>query len=86
MTHDEIDKLVKKMTFKEFKNFCTERACDGQWGFMEALIYSSIVIDINKIKVKYLGFIPSRKKTEKAREEAWQKVKNGDYSVLNKER
>lgn len=65
MTHDEIDELVKKMTFKEFKNFCTERACDGQWGFMEALIYSSIVIDINKIKVKYLGFIPSRKRQKK---------------------
>ena len=85
MTHDETDKLVKKMTFKEFKAFCNERACDGQWDFMEALVYSSIVSDINKIKKKYLGFIPSKRKTEKAREEAWQKVKNGDCSILDKE-
>lgn len=70
------DDLIKNMTFKEFKEFCTDRACDGRWSILEAMAYLSIIQEINSIKIKYLGFIPARKKTEQAREEAWQKKVN----------
>ena len=70
------DDLLKTLTYKEFKDFCQERACDGRWSMLEAMACIDIIEEIDKIKVKALGFIPLRKKTERAREEAWQKIIN----------
>lgn len=70
------DDLIKKMTYKEFRDFCLERTYDGRWSMLEAIVYIDIVERIDKIQVKALGFIPLRKKTEQAREKAWQKIIN----------
>ena len=37
------------MSFKEFKKWCNDRACDGCWGLLEALTCINIVRDINKL-------------------------------------
>lgn len=62
-----------EMTYKEFLDFCNDRACDGQWGMLEAMSCIKIVEEINAIQIKAFGFIPLKKKTKKAREEAWRK-------------
>lgn len=69
-----MNKLFKEMTYKEFKDYCNERACDGRWSMIEALNCIKIIEEINAIKVKVLGFI-MRKKTEQAREKEWNKIK-----------
>lgn len=61
------------MTYKEFKNYCNERVCDGRWSMEEAILCISIIEEIDDIKEKILG-ITLRKKTEKVREEAWQRI------------
>lgn len=66
-----INKPFEHMTYKEFTAYCNERACDGQWGMIEALNCLALTSHINAIKVT--GFFKKRK-TELAREEAWQKV------------
>lgn len=37
------------MKFKEFVNWCNDRACDGCWGIMTAIYCLSIVDDIRKL-------------------------------------
>ena len=66
------DELIKTLTYKEFKVFCNQRACDGRWSMLEAMAYLDVIDEIDKIKVKFLGLIPLKKKTELAREKAWQ--------------
>ena len=39
---------------------------------LEAMAYLDVIDEIDKIKVKFLGLIPLKKKTELAREKAWQ--------------
>ena len=34
------------MTYKEFKNWCNNRACDGCWGMKEAIICIGIIQEI----------------------------------------
>lgn len=60
------------MTYKEFKDYCNERACDGKWSFDEALKCISIIKEIDAIKVKSFGLL-SKKRTEQAKEKAWRK-------------
>lgn len=36
------------MTFKEFRNWCNQRACDGCWGRLDAMICLNILITIQK--------------------------------------
>lgn len=38
------------MTFKEFKNWCNERACDGCWGMLTSLTCIDIMNRINKLR------------------------------------
>lgn len=66
-------KTFEEMTYKEFKDYCNERACDGKWGMNEALNCIAIIEAIDDIQVRVMGFY-SRKKTQQAREEAWQKI------------
>lgn len=35
------------MTYKEFKDWCNERACDGCWGLLTAMICVEIVHDMD---------------------------------------
>ena len=37
------------MKFKEFASWCSDRACDGYWGFNEAVICSGVASDIYKL-------------------------------------
>ena len=36
------------MTFKQFSHWCNERACDGLWGMLDALVCIDIHNEINK--------------------------------------
>ena len=67
MKHDE-------STFKQFVDYCEKRACDGCWGYDEAMMCVKIVRDINSIEVRFLGIL-CKKKTERAREAAWKLVR-----------
>lgn len=57
------------MTFKEFRAWCNERACDGCWGFTETII----CIDIMK-KVQKENFWKREKVWQK--EYAWYVIPN----------
>lgn len=36
------------MKFKEFRNWCNQRACDGGWGMQIAIICLDVVDTVNK--------------------------------------
>ena len=38
------------MKFKEFVNWCNERACDGGWGMLEAIACINLINEIMKIQ------------------------------------
>ena len=38
------------MKFKEFINWCNERACDGCWGMLEAIACINLINEIMKIQ------------------------------------
>ena len=37
------------MTFKEFMTWCNERACDGRWGMVEAMVSIDLMVEIRKL-------------------------------------
>ena len=39
---------AKKMKFKEFRNWCNERACDGCWSMRTAMICINVIETIQK--------------------------------------
>lgn len=65
---------ILNMSCEEFYEFCNDRACDGKWSVVEALVCLDIVDKLNNVKVK--GFFFKKKKLKKAREEKWQKIKS----------
>ena len=36
------------MKFKEFVSWCNDRACDGRWGMLEAMVCADIIQTIRK--------------------------------------
>ena len=36
------------MTFKTFKDWCNQRACDGCWGMLEAMVCIDLIETVNK--------------------------------------
>lgn len=70
-----MNNLLKKMTYKEFKDYCCQRACDGNWSLIESVNCINIIEEVDAIKIKMLGFT-MKKKTDKAREEKWNKLKD----------
>lgn len=68
---------LENMTYKEFKEFCTERSQDGKWSMLEAMACLQVIDEIDSIKVKGLF---SRRKTRQAREEEW---KRRGYKTLS---
>ena len=57
------------MKYKEFNDWCNERACDGRWGLREAMA----CVDICHL----FSYIPKWK-----REEAWQHFQSRDVLEL----
>ena len=37
-----------RMTFKEFSDWCNERACDGCWGMQTAIFCINVMNEVNK--------------------------------------
>ena len=37
------------MTYKQFKQWCNERACDGCWGMQVALLCIDVMKEINRL-------------------------------------
>ncbi|MGL5718073.1 MAG: hypothetical protein ACRCX2_34030 [Paraclostridium sp.] len=66
-----MNKIFEEMTYKEFISYCNDRACDGRWGRNEASNCIAIIDIISSIETKGLF---KKRKTEKAREDAWQKL------------
>lgn len=58
------------MTYKEFKEWCNERACDGLWGF------NTVITVINVLEEVKLS--PFWK-----REKVWQKI-NKEHKIVEK--
>ena len=68
-----MEEVIKTMTtYQEFKKYCSDRASDGQWSMLEAMACLNLIEEIDRIKVKGLF---KRKATEKAREAAFNKIK-----------
>lgn len=61
---------LEEMSYKDFKKYCNDRACDGKWSMFEAMACMDIIDKIDSIKVK--GLFKGRK-TREARELAWKK-------------
>ena len=69
-----MEEVIKSMSsYKEFKAFCNEKACTGQWDNIEALGCLQVIKEIDSIKVKKGLF--KKKKTLEAREEAFNRIK-----------
>ena len=69
-----MEEEIKTMSYQEFKAWCNKRACDGQWSSIEAMRCLQVIKEIDSIKVKGLF---KKKATEKAREDAFNKIKGG---------
>lgn len=52
----------ERMTYKEFKDFCGQRAADGRWGMSQAIICTSV---IGIIEGNNKGFFKKKKKEER---------------------
>ena len=39
----------KTMTYKEFRKWCNDRACDGCWGYKEAVLCIELLQNMRKI-------------------------------------
>lgn len=68
------DKIIEEMSYKEFSNWCEERACDGRWSMMDAIACSEMIREI-EIVVKGKIF------KNKARENEWKNLK-AKYSKI----
>lgn len=67
---------LEEMSYQDFKKYCNDRACDGNWSMLEAMACMDIIDKIDSIKVKGLF---KRKKTLEARELAW---KNYNFKTI----
>lgn len=59
---------IEDMSYKQFNEYCNERACDGQWSMMDAIACIGMHDEI-EISVKGKLF------KNKARKTAWEKLK-----------
>lgn len=64
------------MTYKEFKKWCIDRVCDGEWNQLEACVCITIVRRINKLPFW---------KREKAWREKEKEVLDGIVNPINEE-
>ena len=59
---------IEEMTYKQFSDYCNDRACDGQWSMMKALACIGMHDEVEAI-VKRKFF------KHRAREKAWKNLK-----------
>lgn len=59
------------MKYKEFVEWCNDRACDGCWGRLEAITCITLMEDINRTP-----FWKRKKKWEKAEKEIVNEIVN----------
>lgn len=65
---------IRMMNYKEFKKYCEDRTCDGQWRSMiEALVCLNINNRLRDVQAK--GFFFKKRRTEELREMEWEKIK-----------
>ena len=41
--------MNSKMKFKEFENWCNERACDGRWGMLTVMVCIDLIGKVIKV-------------------------------------
>lgn len=63
--------VMKDVSYKEFKEWCNERACDGRWSFQDAIVSSQIIDRVERIKIRGIF---KRKQTMEAREKEFRKI------------
>lgn len=68
-----VKKCIRDVTFEEFDKWANERACDGKWSFLDAVLCSQVIGSILNIKPLF-----GRKK---ARERAWQEIKGEAFNL-----
>lgn len=59
------------MTYAEFRKWCNERACDGQWSMSEAMACISIMKQVESVCVKGIF---KRWANEKAKKLEWERL------------
>jgi hypothetical protein len=59
---------IEDMTYKQFNEYCNERACDGQWSMMDAIACIGMHDEIE-------AFVKGKLFKGKARETAWKELK-----------
>lgn len=77
-TFQEYTNLFKTMNYKEFKDYCNKRVCDGQWTIEEAMNCIALINDVEANNVKLLGLIPLKYKSMKLKEQRWEEIKKGE--------
>ena len=65
----------KDMSYDEFLDYCEDNILYGTWGYEEAIICSSIIKEIGKIKITKFIFFTDKKATKRAKELAWDVIK-----------
>lgn len=64
-----------RMTYKEFRDWCNRRACDGCWGIRGALICLVVIDEVESVH----SWLPWKKK--KLKEKRWQEVE-AKYEIM----
>ena len=68
-----MEEEIKTMSYKQFKAWCNVKASDRSWNSIEAITCLQVIKKIDSIKVK--GLFNKKRATEKAREDAFSKIK-----------
>lgn len=66
-------KCIRDVTFEEFDRWANERACDGRWSFVDAVMSLQVIRSILNIKPLF--------GKKKARERAWQSIKGTAFNL-----
>lgn len=69
-------KKIRDATFREFADYCNQRAADGRWSLQDAVVCADICHRVYAVK-KLFGI-------KKAREKEWEKLKkdlNQDFEI-----
>lgn len=63
--------VMKDVSYKEFKEWCNKRACDGRWSIQDAIVSSQIIDQVERVKIRGIF---KRKQTMVAREKEFRKI------------
>lgn len=68
-----VKEAMETLSYKDFREYCNYRACDGRWSMDDAVISINLLDEIEKT-VKVKGFFRKKKRTREAKELAWKKL------------